>query len=224
MKLPIGTYSFYNQLIQCPHKAYHTYVARTLKYVETPEMAWGNKVHAAMENYIKYQVELPEDMKVAEATASVFREYSKLINVHVEYKLAMLANGAPCAYDDPNVWFRGKLDCVVMPKEKTFAWMVDWKTGNVREDPFELETGALLLKVHHSDIESIKAEYFWMKVGQNGLRYTLNDHARTYQQIVNLHGEALTYLRSGEWPKRKTPLCNWCAVKSCEHYTGKNVK
>ena len=225
IKLPIGTYSFYNQLQQCPHKAYHVYVGRTLPYVETPEMAWGNKVHKAMENRIKYAVPLPEEMAAAEPSAAVFHDYSTKIVVRCEWQLAMDINGQPCDYNDySKVWFRGKLDCVTLDSALTFAWEVDWKTGNVREDPFELETGALLLKVHHTNLETIKGEYFWMKTGQNGLRYTFNKHGETYQKLVNLRAEAESYFRAGVWPKRKSPLCNWCAVKSCENYTGKNVK
>lgn len=224
MNLPVGTYSFYNAFLQCPHKAYHMYVAKTLPYVATPEMAWGNKVHSAVEQRIKYAVPLPDDVQAAEAAAAVFHEYSKTITVRVEYQLAMTVNGTPCDYKDEKVWFRGKLDCVVMPPDLTFAWLVDWKTGNVREDPFELETNALLLKVNHTDLREIKGEYFWMKTGQNGLRYTFSQHGETYGKLLKLREEAASYLRAGEWPKRKSPLCNWCAVKSCEHYTGKNVK
>lgn len=224
MKLPIGTYSFYNQLRNCPHQAFHRYIARTIPFVSTPEIEWGNKVHAAMENRIKYAVPLPEDMQAAEATAALFHDYSKHLTVRVEWELAITAKGEPCAYKADNVWFRGKLDCVTLPKDLSFGWMVDWKTGNVREDPFELETNALLLKANHENLGDIKGEYFWMKTGTNGLRYTFNNHGETYQTLVNLRTEAETYLRAGEWPKRKSPLCNWCAVKSCEHYTGKNVK
>lgn len=224
MNLPVGTYSFYDQLQKCPHKAFHMYIAKTLPYRPSPQQDWGNKVHDAMQKRIKWGADLPEEMKAAEATAAVFYGYNQYLTVRVEYELAMTANGTPCGYKDNNVWFRGKLDCVVMPNDLTFGWMVDWKTGNVREDPFELETNALLLKVNHTDIREIKGEYFWMKVGQNGLRYTLNNHSETYGKLSNLRAEAETYLRAGEWPKRKSPLCGWCAVKSCEHFTGKHLE
>ena len=219
MKLPIGNYSFYNQFENCPHKAFNVYVAKTIPYVESPEMAWGNKVHSAMENRIKSGTPLPDEMKAAEAAAGVFHGMSAQIPVCVEYKLAMGQDAKPCDYWDDKAFFRGKLDCVTMNTIHTYAWMIDWKTGNVREEPFELECGALLLKVNHPNLEQITGEYFWMKTGQNGLRYSLNQHGKTFDHLIKLRAEAEGYLRAGEWPKRKNPLCGWCPVMTCEHNT-----
>lgn len=218
MKLPIGSYSFYNQFQNCPHKAYHIYVARSIPYVESPEMKWGNDVHAAMEKRIGYGVPLPTEMRAAENIAAQFDTYSKQVPVKVEYQLAMTDKGQPCEWKASNAWFRGKLDCTLFTNEYDAAWMVDWKTGNVREEPFELEAGALLLKVHHPELQIIRGEYFWMETGQNGLRYTFGDHAGTFGKLQRLREEAEGYLSKGDFPKRKNPLCGWCPVQSCEHW------
>lgn len=215
MKLPIGSYTFYNTLQTCPHQAYHRYVGKTLPFVSTPEMDWGNQVHAALEARIKQAAPLPEEMKAAEGLAKQFADMSKVVAVRAELQLAMTVDGKPCEWKADAAWFRGKLDCVT--RTETSAWMVDWKTGNVREDPFELECGALLLKVNRPQLGSIVGEYFWLKIGQAGLRYTLNNHGATYEKLVNLRREAETYLEKGEWPKRKSPLCGYCQVKSCEN-------
>ncbi|MDE2471843.1 MAG: hypothetical protein KGL35_24745 [Bradyrhizobium sp.] len=220
MKLPIGSYSFYSTCINCWHQAFHKYVSKTIPFVKTPEMQWGDDVHKAIENRIRHGSVLPDNMQAAENACAVFHDYGKLLPIRVEHQLAMTRDGAPCDYNDyDRVFFRGKLDYVVMNQERTTGWMVDWKTGNVREDPFELETGAMLLKVNQPSLETIKGEYFWMKTGQNGLRYTLGQHDKTYERILNLRAEAETYLRAGEWPKQKSPLCGWCDVMACEHNT-----
>ena len=217
-KLPIGSYSFYSTFKNCPHQAFHRYVGKTMPFVETPEMAWGNQVHAALEQSVKTGTDLPENMAAAQGLALQFYKMSKVVAVRVELQLAMTIDGKPCEYKDwDHVWFRGKLDCVT--RTPTTAWMVDWKTGNVREDPFELECGALLLKVNRPELEDIKGEFFWLKTGQAGLRYTLNQHAKTFATLQELNAEAQGYLASGEWPKRKTPLCGWCDVMSCENNT-----
>lgn len=225
MKLPVGTYSFYNAFANCPHKAFQVYVAKSVPYVETPEMKWGNDVHTAMENRIKHGTPLPEPMAAAEQVARQFHDMSKTVSVVVEKKLAMTAGGLPCEFWDDRVWFRGKLDCTTMAlAHSTSAWLVDWKTGNVREEPFELETNALLLKVNYPALETIQGEYFWMKTGQNGLRYTLNNHGQTFARLQALRAEAEGYFASGQWPKRKNPLCGWCGVMSCEHNTSHKRK
>lgn len=219
MKLPIGTYSFYSTLQNCPHQAWHRYVGKTLPFVETDEMKWGNQVHGAMERRIRDGATLPDTMVAAEPLAAMFCDMRQTVAVRVELELAMTADGRPCEYKDwDSVWFRGKLDCVTRTSDS--AWMVDWKTGNVREDPFELECGALLLKVNRPELADIKAEYFWLKTGQPGLRYTLNQHDKTYERLHALKREAEGYgLEATAWPKRKSGLCGWCDVMTCEHNT-----
>ena len=224
MTLPIvPTWSFLNALDNCPHKAAAVYVDKKIPFVRTSEMAWGDDVHKGMENRIRHGSPLPDTMQAAEAAAKSFHDMSKYLIIHVEYQLAMLRDGKPCDYHDKTAFYRSKLDCVVLNSGNpqvlpTNAWMVDWKTGNVREDPFELQTHALLLKVHYPHLGTIQGEYFWMKTGQNGLRYTFNNHSPTYERMIKLVDEAATYLRAGEWPKRKNPLCGWCPVKDCENW------
>ena len=225
MKLPIGSHTFYSTFENCPHQAFHRYVGKTITFVSTPEMDWGNQVHTAFEHRIRSGTTLPDNMRAGEELAAMFHDMSKVVAVRVELQLAMTSDGQACDYKDyDRAWFRGKLDCVT--RTSAHAWMIDWKTGNVREDPSELERGALLLKVNRPELEDIKGEYFWFKTGQAGLRYTLNQHDRTFERLVNLHKEAETYLQDNGnsaagagWPKRKTPLCGWCDVLACENNT-----
>ena len=50
MKLPVASYSFLNTWAICPHQAARKYIVKDLpREPETPEMAWGNAVHEAME-------------------------------------------------------------------------------------------------------------------------------------------------------------------------------
>lgn len=227
MKLPIGSYSFYNSLQNCPHAAYHRYVGKTIPYVQSPEAKWGDEVHQALEKRVRDGEPLPESMAGAAPIAEQFHQYAQHLPVQVEMQLAITQNGRPCAYKDwNNVWFRGKLDCVLLDHAEwpTTAWMVDWKSGNVREDPFELECGALLLKATYLSLQTVHAEYVWLKTGTKGLRYTLDQPRQTFDKLVNLRKEAEDYMAKGDWPKRKTPLCGWCDVKSCEHNTSHRRK
>jgi hypothetical protein len=227
VKLPVGTHTFYNNFENCPHKAYHIYIARTIPFEMTPEMKWGNEVHKALEQRITMGTALPDTMKAAEPIAGTFHSFSKVIPVICEYQLAMTQAGDPCDYGDyDKCFFRGKLDCVVMSTNRTDGWLVDWKTGNVREDPFELECQALLLKVNQPTLTSIAGEYFWLKTGTKGLRYDLTrtNHGNTYARLVKLRSEAEGYLQAGDFPKRKNPLCGWCPVTSCEHNTSHKRK
>ena len=217
MKLPIGTYSLYNQLENCPHKAYHIYVLKDVPYVESPEMKWGNDVHSALEHRIADGTPLPETMTAAEPTAATLHRLKDRFDVHVEQKIGMSASGEPCDFWSADCWFRGKLDVSVINDDFKAAWLLDWKTGKVREEPFELECQALLTKVNHPDLDLICGNYFWLQTGKEGHRYTLGDHDKVFGKLHDLRDELETYAEKGDWPKRKNPLCGWCPVMSCEN-------
>lgn len=225
MSLPVGTYSFYSNFENCPHKAFHIYVAKDIPRVETPEMKWGNDVHSAMEERLRDDVSLPENMQQAEPIARVLCELKKTNPIRVEAQLAIDSYGNPCDYWKGNPWLRGKLDFVMVATQETkSAWMLDWKTGKVREEPFELEVGALLLKAWMPELAQIRAQYFWMQTGKSGVAYNINDHRTTWTKVNALREEAVNYLAAGVWPKRKNPLCGWCPVLSCEHNTSHKRK
>lgn len=216
MNLPVGTYTFYNAYENCAHKAYHQYVAKTYPYVETPEMKWGNDVHTALEYRLTGRAQLPQNMLAAEPVCQTIDQLPQEYPQKTEYRLGMTAKGEMCDYFANEVWFRGKSDWSV--RAMGSAWILDWKTGNPREEPFELETNALLLKINHMELDTIVGQYFWMKTGQIGLRYTLTRFGVTFARLQRIRGEMEALQASGQpWPKKKNPLCGWCPVVSCEH-------
>lgn len=211
----VASYSFYNDFDNCPHKAYRRYIKRDLPYEEKSEAQHkGTRMHVAMENRIGKDMPLPEEWASAEPLAAVFAGMPDTHPVRVEYKLAMTMDG-PCAYDAQTAWFRGKLDVVVMASG---GWIVDWKTGKVREDRFELECQALLLKMNHPHLDPIEGQYYWFAEGRPGRRYSL----RPDDTFVTLRNKWVLWKQFEErkdFPKRPNPLCAWCPVEDCEYNT-----
>jgi len=220
MMLPIGTFTLYHAFENCPHKAYHLYVAKTVPWVDTPEKVWGNYVHKGMEMRLRNGVELAEDLRAAEPFAATLVGLG--VEIETELYIGMTEKGEHCTPRDDRVWFRGKIDVPII--QPPGAWLIDWKTGKPREEPFELETHALLLKCMHPELENIVGNFYWFQTGKPGLRYSLNYHARTFAKLQALRTEMEGYANSGHWPKRKNPLCGWCDVMSCEHNTSAKRK
>ena len=103
----------------------------------------------------------------------------------------------------------------------TTAYLADWKTGNVKEDPFELEVQAVLLKAKYPEIQKVMGQYVWLKEMRLGQLYDVSDMHGTWQQINHLVRLIENDLTRGEFDKEPGPLCGgkWgsCAVKDCEH-------
>ena len=213
----VGTYSILNAYKNCAHQMARRYVIKDQPFVETPEMAWGNKVHSAMELRVGAKKPLPVDMQQWEQFCTPFDNHE----AQVEQKLGVTWNMRPCDFWDKEVWFRGKID-VTLVNHRTgemSAYIADWKTGGSKyEDPFELATNAVLLKAKYSGLTKIFGSFIWLKENRVGQCFDLSDVTATWQDIKRLIDEIEEKKKSGQWDKTKSGLCGYCSVRDCEHW------
>jgi hypothetical protein len=138
-------------------------------------------------------------------------------SVKCEQKLGCTSAGVVTDFWSPTVWFRGKIDVHVIRGD--VAAIYDWKTGSAKyEDPFELATGAVLLKLNYRNLKTIVGNYVWLKENRLGTRYDLSDFRKTWDEINRIVGLIESDLAAGKFRKQKSGLCGYCGVKDCENY------
>ena len=211
----VGTFTNLNTFkAVCEHQAYRRYIKKDQPYVETPEMKWGNEVHTAFEHRLSNaRKPLPENMRQWDNFATPFDKY----NVLTEVKMGMTDRARSTGFFDNDVWFRGKADAAII-NGKT-AYIIDWKSGGSKyEDPFELETNALLLKIKFPELTKVVGSYAWLKENRMSKQYDLSRFKETFLEIKRLMELIAEKRVSGEWVKRKSGLCGFCSVSDCEHH------
>ena len=188
-------------------------MVRDQPYVETPEMKFGNDVHSAFEYRIGSGKPLPENMKAWEHFATPFDgQFAK-----VEQKLGISAEGKSVGFWDGSVWFRGKNDVTIVRGDT--AYLADFKTGKSSyEDPFELETNAVLIHAKYPQLKKIIGSYIWLKENRVSQMYDLSDTRSTWNEICRLMHEILVKKLSGAFEKKKSGLCGFCSVEDCENH------
>jgi hypothetical protein len=211
MKLPIASYSFLNTWSTCAHQAARRYIIKDLpKEPESPEMKWGNEVHKAMEWRLKGEAELTLEMPYEPFAAALDGR-----GVKPEQMLGITSGGKPVDFWDGSTWLRGKLDAPVV--DGPTALLLDWKTGKVREDPYELEIGALLLQAKHPKIKTIVGRYVWLKENRLGETHDCSDTQRTFNFVHDTMDEVEHAIKMEKFDKTPGPLCGWCPVTDCSH-------
>lgn len=205
----VYTYSNIACYLNCPAQFRERYWLKSTKFVETPEMAWGNKVHSAFEYRVGGGKPLPPDMNHWEPFAAALDG----MGAQTEMKLGITRAGRPCGFFDNDVFFRGKIDVVVV--KGTTAFLPDWKTGKKREHPFELECQALLLHARLPNLTKIYGSYVWLKDNQMGTHHDLSDTNSTWAYLNNKVDEIESCMQHDTWERNRTPLCGYCDVLSC---------
>lgn len=209
----VGTYTILNSYRNCPHQMFRRYIKKDQPFVETPEMKWGNEVHSAFEYRVGSGKPLSANMLQWDHFAAPFDGLTPL----VEQKLGISAEGKCVGFWDGSVWFRGKADVAIV--RDTTAYINDWKTGSSKyEDPFELETNAVLLHVKYPQLKKIIGSYTWLKENRVSQMYDLSDTRKTWGEICRLMAEILEKRKTAEFEKKKSGLCGWCSVEDCENW------
>lgn len=201
----------------CERQAGERFVDKVIPYVETPEMAWGNRVHKAFQYRLERGQPLPEDMHQWEGFAAAFDGRM----VICEQQLAVDRNWQLCEYYDKSgvIWGRSKADATVLSPDQTKAYLGDWKTGKPRENPFELQVQAVFLKARYPSLQEIHGQYHWLKEYRSGPIHNLSDFDATRNEIVRIYNMILNDWHAGHWPERPGHLCGWCDVLRCPHNT-----
>lgn len=202
----------------CPHQYWHRYILKDIKFVETDAIRAGNEVHSAFEYRLEGKKPFPPHLQNCERFAQPLDAYPKA----VEQWYAVTESGTACESRSSEAFVRGKLDCTLIKGDR--AHLFDWKSGSSRyEKPFELEIGAMLLKAKHPYLTKITGQYAWIKEDRLGQSYDLSDTDRTWRSVTTIVGQIRQDQQRGEFEKRKSGLCGWCQVKSCEHNTNANA-
>ena len=212
----VYTFTNVNTYDICPRQMYARYVAKSVPFKSTPEMEFGNKVHTAFELRVGGGKPLPADMNQWEPFCAPLDG----LMPRVEVKMGITRDGRPTGFYDNDVFFRGKADVIVI--QATAAFLPDWKTGKCREEPFELETNAMLTHVANPYLTSMTGAYVWLKENRMGMPHNLSNTSGTWTYLNRKIAAIENSMQTNDWPEKKTPLCAWCDDFSCPH--NKNPK
>lgn len=121
---------------KCPAQFKYSYIDRIkIAKSESPQMQRGTAIHDSIENYVLGAA--------PELHPEIHENYGQFVHglregyqCFPEQGFGLKADLTVCAYDDPEVWFRGYFDLKILPKEGTegFPIIYEWKTGGIYEE------------------------------------------------------------------------------------------
>jgi hypothetical protein len=118
------------------------------------------------------------------------------------------------------VWVRGIADLIIIDDENLTAWVADWKTGNNKyPDRDQLVLMSVMVFAHFPHIRRVNsALMFIVKNDMVKMSMTSDEAAKHWWNYRERYARLESCFEHDVWNPNQTPLCGWCAVKTCEFH------
>lgn len=218
-KLPAWSFSSIKKFEQCPKQYYHVKVLKQYKEPETEAMRYGTEFHEAAEFYIRDGTPLPERFKFVKGALDNLKNLpgEKLC----EFEMGLTEDLQPCGFKDPNVWWRGIADLVILDREKGEARVLDYKTGGSTKymDKGQLELMALAIFKFFPEVTKVKAGLLFVIANAFPKEnYHRDNESTMWMKWIQSHNRLKVAHSSGVWNPKPSGLCRkHCVVLECPH-------
>jgi len=215
-KFPIS-YSRLSTFENCPLQFEYLYVNKAVQDNGNEFTQYGTRVHESLEHYAKTRDPEHLTLETRKFAPIVDRIMSKEGEKWFEYQMAISPDKTPCDWFSPTVWLRSVADVLIVHKDT--AWVLDYKTGKVKDNPTQMQLFACMTMLHFPQVQKVKTSFIWLvhdsttnaeysREGFDGLWRGLEQRFARVQEGVDL----------GVFPAKPSRLCNWCAAKKvCSH-------
>jgi CRISPR/Cas system-associated exonuclease Cas4 (RecB family) len=223
MKLPPWSFSSIKTFEQCPKKYYHLKVVKDFAEDQGAEhLLYGTAFHEAAEFYIRDGAPLPPQFSYAKSSLDNLKNRD---GRHLcEYEMGLTENLEPCGFKDPDVWWRGIADLIILEDDGT-ARVVDYKTGKSAKyaDTGQLELMALAIFKHFPEVKRVKAGLLFV-IARTFPKTSYDKTAEPilWQKWLKDYDRMKFAYVNNVWNPRPSGLCKkHCVVLSCPH-NGRN--
>lgn len=208
----------------CPKRYYETDVLKNFNDGDDNQsLQWGETVHKAMADRCQNGTALPDTFPAHyESWASRIMEGGGEVFTEIESAIDENFNPAPwfAARDGtgPIPWFRAKIDLVKI--QGPIALLVDWKTGKIVDESFQLALSACCAFARWKDLQAIRCSYVWLKEdAESSENFLRTDMARMWRTLWPRVTQLASAHSSMDFPPTPNRMCKqWCKVAQCPNH------
>lgn len=211
------SYSSISLFQQCQRKYYRLRIVKDVAEPHAAHLDYGKEVHKAAEDYVCNDKSLDPRYGFIKPALDALKS---LPGVKLcEHEMGLTKDFEPCGFRDPEVWFRGIADLLIIDGER--AHLVDYKTGKSSQyaDRKQLELLALLVFKHFPDVKNIKAGLVFV-VAEDLVKaeYDADIQEKAWGKWLPEIQRLEKAMETNVWNAVPNFTCRkFCAVKDCEH-------
>lgn len=210
------SFSGLKDFIGCPKRYQEVKVLKNFEQKFNEAAHYGNKVHEALEKYVKDGTELPLNYQQFKAWADALIQLpgQKL----TEHRMALTVDRQPCTWAAKDMWVRGIADLLIIDGDH--ARVIDYKTGSEKyPEPKQLKLMALLVFSHYPEVKKVSGALMFI------MKNVIIDEEYTRDMIDELWAAFTPDLErlsqayeNNVWPANPSALCRFCPVNTCQFY------
>jgi hypothetical protein len=213
------SYSSIKLFEQCARKYLHLRVLKDVVEPESEAMLYGTRFHKAAEDYIKDGAPLLPEFSYAKSTLDALLRFSG--TRYCEYEMGVTENLDPCAFDAPDVWYRGIADLLIIDEAAGEARVLDYKTGSSAKyaDPDQLELMSLCVFKHFPAVKKVRAGLLFV-VAKKFVKANFDSSQQDalWGRWVQKHHRLQASFDHDVWNPKPSGLCRkHCSVLTCSH-------
>ncbi len=203
---------------QCPKKYYHTKVAKDVVEGDTQATIYGKSAHTVAEEYIRDGVPVPPAFAYMQATLDMLKAIPG--DRYCEFEMGLKEDLTPCGFNDPDRWWRGIADLLVINEELGLAHSVDYKTSKSARyaDTKQLDLVATGIFAHFPKIKRVRSALIFV-VSKEFVK--AEHHAEMVPKYIEGPRRDVARIEAaldnGVWNPKESALCRFCPVKQCEY-------
>lgn len=230
------SFSALSDFLNCPKAYYRKRVAKDVLDPPNDAGLAGDYVHRAFEDYLNNHTPLPttypddiKDWPSGLKPPAAYEDYLNAIAAHpgqmlVECKYAITKDMVPCEFLADDVWCRCIIDVLCIDGQT--ARVIDHKTGKRKHDTRQLKLCALMVFIHHPEVQIVQTGYAWLKdEAIDRETYVRVNEAELWQEFLPDLQRYKEAYRAETFVPRPSGLCNgWCPVTDCEFWKPKRSR
>lgn len=200
----------------CARRYHEIKVLKNYPFTDTVHTIYGKQVHEQAELYVKVGKPLPPEFAYMQPVLdSLMKKAGRKL---AEHEMGITEDLRPCDFKSEDVWVRGIADLLIIDDDGLKAWVFDYKTGNDKyPDRDQLILMTLMVFVHFPHIRQVNSALLFVVkdsiVKHKMSRDEAEEHWWKYRERVARLAQSVD---ANVWNPTQTPLCGWCAVRSCE--------
>ena len=202
---------------QCQARFDYQYVSKRIQDQANEASAYGDRVHKVLEAKGR-----GEDIIATDAeTLSTLEQWGGLVDMIMsrpgeklfEHQMAVNGRLEPVDWFAHDVWIRAIADVLIIDGDTAFVG--DWKTGKVKDNPTQLQLFALMVFWHYPQVKVVKTAFIWLKFKQlTDARYERRFAETLWNAIRPRFDKVQEVIELGVFKTKPGPLCPWCPAQT----------